>query len=184
MGYRSEVRFLRYNDCVEIWIPASVMFILGYGCHWLVWQVKVPQRQSLSLIGIFLAVLPAYFLVTRIFPSPFSLPPHAVEFTYVLLIYFSAAFVYCSSFPGIEFESTYFKMLRVLERAAENGIGKEAFSGVISNENAIEGRLISLVIGGFVCRRGENLSLTEKGKLALHVMLLPRRWMGSAKRGG
>ncbi|MBU6275163.1 MAG: hypothetical protein KGQ61_00835 [Planctomycetes bacterium] len=166
-------------------LTAFGLFTTGFVVHWLVWRVRIPLRQTASLLGIFavtlvvgLAVLtsPAAEAFGCRLGSPWEVL-HVAEF------HVAAMLAYVVAYSAIEERSPSMTILTAVADSGPGGLRRADVEGCLRGLAPLERRIDALVRDGMVDRSGDDLRITAKGRQWAATFGATRRVLGMTKGG-
>ena len=171
------------------------MFLLGYCCaalacafvlHVALWRVRVPRRQTRSLLLIFFGTLVAALALlaglsrTGGLPSEFRLGPTCLH---LLLFHAAMALAYVITYSAVEADSPSLVIVRRVAEAGAEGLSLEQIQAELNDDILLRPRLADLVRDRMVTRNGTQYAITSKGRTFAGLVILYRRLLGAGKGG-
>ncbi|MCX5785050.1 MAG: hypothetical protein NTX59_05130 [Elusimicrobia bacterium] len=165
----------------------NLIFFSFFLLHFLAWKVKLPARQTKTILIIMFSGLAASLAVFVIFPFLTILgvkaPDTPAEYISVALYVASFVLAYMITYSGIEADSPTLVMMKIIADAREKGIQTEEFFNMLNNDILVKPRLRDLIIDKMVFIREERYILTAKGKIFAEIFILYRKILGLGKGG-
>ncbi len=154
--------------------------------HFIIWRIRLPQRQLLTLLAVFccaliIGLISVYFL-SLIFSSRYS-PKDGFEYFYVALFDFSFVLTYLLSYPAIEVESPSFLIVLSIDSASATGLARASLNQIITDDLFVGNRIQSLVLGKMVQLRDGVYRITPKGLSLLKFFASFRHLVSSGASG-
>jgi hypothetical protein len=142
---------------IAIGLPA-----VAFLTHWLLWRVRIPARQTLSLLAIFLATL-----VIGLFSSAWWSPAwrftNAWEVLHVAMFHVAAMLAYVVAYSAIEERSPSMTILSRVADSGNRGQSREELQAMLVNVSPVEIRLAAMLRDGMVRDEAGSMVLTTKG---------------------
>jgi hypothetical protein len=174
---------------MRILLTSVFLIAAALSIHLCWWRVRRPARATRSLGALFAGMAVAWLAALAVLTA-LGVPASALgavsvwDVVYVLAFYVAMCLVYLITYIGIEAESPSVLILFAARRAGAQGLERADLSGVVSDEEMIDSRLLGMQQAGVVRCVGERYSLTRYGHAYLAFYLLPRFVMGVTRRGG
>lgn len=158
------------------------VFLVSIGLHVVVWRVHAPRRHTRVIVIIFLAVLAAAMgggaLIEDGAPRLAAwLPSCPAEQGQMVIVVLSLLAAYIITYSAMEADSPTLVMIRELGRAGAEGVERNHFHRVMSDDLLVVPRLEDLLRDGLARLEGECYVLTLKGRLMTGAILAHRNLM-------
>jgi hypothetical protein len=165
-------------------LSGSLLLILAYALHVIVWNIRVPQRQAVGLLLCFLAVGAAggVGLFALVAGGTLALSPLRLALTG--LFYGSASAIYFLLFSAIEADSPTLTLIGIIRRAGARGVTREQLGEGLAAQSFVQPRLDQMVADRMLLEVGGRLVVGPRGRLLGSVILSYRRLLGVRQAGG
>jgi hypothetical protein len=155
--------------------------------HILLWRVRLPSRQLMTLLSVFSAVWVLASVWILLSPGSFGLGDRvsAAGFIYFGLLYWSAALCYVITYSAMEGDSPTLSLTRHLHRTGQGGVPHEEIEEFFRQRPFVGARVTALVADGVLVEEGSGYRLSSGRYLFFRVILGYRRFVfGQVKAGG
>jgi len=164
----------------------NLVFFSFFLLHLAAWKIKLPARQTKTLLFILFGGLAAALAVFRF--SPFSLagfaPPAGLAENLSLALYVTSFILaYMITYSAVEADSPTLVMIKTIADAGEKGIEKSAFFAALNDDVLIEPRLKDLRTDRMAELKDGKYVLTQKGRLFAAIFTRYRALLGLGKGG-
>lgn len=171
---------------VLIW--SLVLFGLAFLLHVIVWKVRLPGRQTKTLLIIMFGALGAGLLV--LYAAPQASPalsgyvPHGLpRFIHIALFFTSFTLAYMITYSAIEADSPTLVMVAKIAGAGEKGLSKDAFDSALTDELLVTPRVRDLITDRMAVIEGGRYRLTPKGLFMARLFIFHRGVLRLGKGG-
>jgi len=139
----------------------------GFAIHWIWWRVRIPRRQTATLLGIFTLMLTAGLVMvtlrgTAAEPRAWELR-NAWEIAHVACFGIAAMLAYAVAYSALEERSPSMTILTRVADSGSRGQSREELQSVLLDVSPVEIRLAAMERDGMVRNNGGRLVLTPKG---------------------
>ena len=154
----------------------------------LVWRVRRPKRQYLSLVALYLGMLPIAVAVVHLValgePSVVRLLPGSVfEHANAAMLYLALTVSFGVTYSAIQADSPTMMVLLRLDLGGPAGLTKEELLSRLTNDVLVASRLDDLVAGNLISLRDGRYVIGSRGDLIARACIGFRRLM-RMERGG
>lgn len=162
------------------------LFILIFVLHILIWRVRRPEKQIISMFLIFVIIpdflILAFFCVSQITGIGLLV---LKDMLLILLLYTGLAGVYIQTYPSIQAGSPSLLIVHIIGRSKEPSNKKEIRER-IQVENFIDRRLADLEAEKLIRYREKDgsVTITRKGLILSDIFILYRRFIGMEEGKG
>lgn len=165
----------------------NLVFFFFFLAHVIVWKIRLPVRQTKTLLFILFGGLTASLAAFWRFPS-FSLaglpvPSSAAELLAVALYVTSFILAYMITYSAVEADSPTLVMIKAIADAGPAGLGREHFFSAMSDAVLVDPRLKDLLTDRMAVLGGGRYALTAKGRLFAALFMNYRALLGLGKGG-
>jgi len=170
---------------MRIALTAFGLFATAFAIHWLLWRVRIPRRQTASLLAIFSATL-VVGLVVLVAPMADAAGCRLAapwEVLHVVEFHVAAMLAYVVAYSAIEERSPSMTILTAVADSGPRGLARADAEGCLRGLAPLERRIDALVRDGMVDRSGDDLVITAKGRQWARTFGGTRRLLGMAKGG-
>jgi len=169
---------------MRVFVTAVSLFCAGVALHWIVWHVRLPKRQTRSLLLILLGSLAAampVLLCSRWLGSAW--PWRICNCAAVAQFHVAASFAYAAFYSALEGASPSMCILTCVDRAAETGCTRQELIDSVHRLGSIESRLDAMVRDEMIVQNGAVTRLTNKGSTWARAFCAWRRVLSLPKGG-
>ncbi len=171
------------------------MFLLGYCCaalacafvlHVAVWRVRVPRRQTRSLLLIFFGALVAALALLVGLSRAGGLPPTSrlgPTCLHLVLFHTAITLAYVITYSAVEADSPSLLIVLAVAEAGRDGLPVKRLEERLNDDVLVRPRLANLVRDGTIARGSDGCRLTRKGRAFIRIFIAARRVLGAGKGG-
>jgi len=150
---------------VKVACVALGLFATAFALHWLWWRVRVPQRQSATILLLFFGVLAAGLGALHVVPAlqawgPWGLWPSL----HIAIFHTAMTLAYVVAYSILEERSPSMTLLVYVADSAERGRSREDLHAVLAGLTPVETRLGAMVRDGMIETDGDGFRITPKGR--------------------
>ena len=164
-----------------------LLIALAFLLHLIIWKIRLPKRQIIALVGIFLFVL----ILGTIFLFKFSgrinwniMPSrNFFEIIQFILLFISIAAAYVVSYPAIEADSPTLVIIKAVSKAGSGGLDEDRLERMMNDDLLVIPRIKDMVSDKMVCFDGKRYKLTSKGSAMAGLFLFYRKIIKRPKGG-
>lgn len=158
---------------------------LAFVIHLIVWRIRVPKRQTKTLLQIFFAVLILGLLVLQNTPSALGFSPldSFAEYLHISLFFISITLAYMITYSALEADSPSLVMIMTIARAGSDGLSKEAFEHSMNDDLLVKPRIRDLILDQMAYLEGDKYRVTVKGALFARIFIFYRKLLNAPKGG-
>lgn len=168
-----------------IW--GNLVFFSFFLLHLAVWKVRLPSRQTKTLLFLLFSGLAAALAFFRLFPAltllGFSPPAGPPENLAVAVYVTSLILAYTITYSAVEADSPTLVMIKTIADAGEKGIAKADFFSALNDEVLVAPRLRDLLTDKMAELLDGKYALTPKGRLFAALFTYYRALLGLGKGG-
>ena len=155
------------NEIFWALLLPSVAWII----HFIIWKIRLPQRQTRALLIIFLSV---FLVAGAIYPGPFS------SLVMISFVHLSAMAAYVITYSAVEVDSP---SLLIIKLIANRSLTEAELHGILDDKILILPRLQDLVRDRHLIFSDGKYHLTGKGLALASIFIKFRTVLGAAKGG-
>lgn len=160
------------------------LFVAGFMVHWITWRIRIPRRQTATILAIMLATLPAGLLAMAILPVlQASAPCWPWEILHVAEFHIAMTLGYVVAYSALEQRSPSMTLLAYVADAGAAGRTGEQLAALLRAQRPVESRLENLLRDGWVDEAEGVYCLTGKGRRWARVFLQWQRLLRMEKGG-
>jgi hypothetical protein len=163
---------------MHILTMVGAMLVAEFLLHFIIWKVRLPKNQTLSLLIICSAVycfwLPAS--LTRMATLP--------DLVRVSLCYFPVSLSYISLYSVIEMDSPTLSLMCYIAAAGAEGVAAKDAADFLGRRPFFRARMAALFASGLVKVSNDRYVVAGQGSVAFRVILGFRKIYGSIPKGG
>jgi hypothetical protein len=153
---------------MKVFVWSIILISIAFLVHLLIWRIRLPVRQTNTLLIIFLSILLSGFGISYSgFHDPnlvLYLLTDVSEYLLVALFFIAVTFGYIITYSALEAESPSLLMVLAIYQTGEEGLKKYKLEQLMTDEVLIDPRIADLLRDRMVYRVGERYQLTSKGK--------------------
>jgi hypothetical protein len=153
------------------------LFGFAFAVHWLIWRIRIPRRQTLALLLIFLGSLLLGLWVLALMPelhAPVRSGPAA--FLQVSQFHVAMALVYIVVYTALEEQSPTLSLVKFVAEARESGRSWAELVAHLEAIQTLQSRLEAMLRDGLLSEEDGVYRLTGKGRSWARVF---RWWRGA-----
>lgn len=167
----------------------SALLILSFFIHLVLWKVRLPKRQTKTILQIFFAVLIIGILVLCNLPdSPVFMgitpPVSFAEYIQISLFFISLTLAYMITYSALEADSPSLVIVTTIANAGPNGLDKKYFDELMNDDILVKPRIRDLLLNKMAEMEGDKYVLTPKGVLFARIFIVYRKIMNVSRKGG
>jgi len=147
---------------VRILTIATGLSVAAFVAHWLLWRVRIPARQTLALMAIFLATLVIGLFSSAWWPPAWRFT-NVWEVLHVAIFHVAAMLAYVVAYSALEERSPSMTILSRVADSGSLGQSREELQAMLVNVSPVEIRLAAMVRDGMVRDEAGTIVLTNKG---------------------
>jgi hypothetical protein len=168
---------------MAVFLSASILLAIAFGAHVIWWRLKVPRRQSLALLMLFLTTAVCGFTVihaVEVFPGQLTLP----RLLLAVLLFGSVFVVYLILFSAMEEDSPSLTLIRLISEAGPIGIHRNDLVRAVKGHSYIKVRIDLMVSDRMAVETPTGLRLASQGLWLSRVVLFYRKLLSRKIVGG
>jgi len=146
---------------------AVTIFAVGFTLHWLWWRVRIPRRQSATLLVIFSGTLVAGLVALSLHAADgeqrFWVLRNAWEAAHVACFCVAAMLAYVVAYSALEERSPSMTILTRVADSGQRGQSREELQAMLLDVSPVEVRLAAMLRDGMVREEADSAVLTPKG---------------------
>jgi hypothetical protein len=167
----------------------STLYITAFFIHLVIWKIKLPKRQTKTILQIFFAVLFVGILVLWNLPDNpvfwgMSPPVSIAEYIHISLFFISLTLAYMITYSAVEADSPSLVIVTTIANAGQNGLGKKKFDEYMNDNILVKPRIRDLLLNKMVVMDEDRYVLTPKGALFARIFIIYRKIMNVSRKGG
>ncbi len=140
------------------------LFLAALLLHWIVWRIRIPQRQTAALLVILLGSLPAGLAAAALVPGLVFLGPIGIwEVVHIATFHVALSLAYIVAYTAIEGRSPSMALLVYVADSRGRGRTREELESLLRGENPVAARLEAMLRDKMVVERGGRFVLSAKG---------------------
>jgi hypothetical protein len=170
-----------------IWGGGS--FLFAFLLHLAVWRIRLPERQTKTLLLIMFAVLGAGLLFLKVFgPGAavlcgWPVPVTAGDYLHLALLNISLIFSYMITYSALEADSPSLVIALTVAAAGPAGIPEADLSGFVNDDRLVKPRIKDLLLDRMAYLENGKYYLTPKGRIFAVLFITYRSLLGRGKGG-
>jgi hypothetical protein len=152
------------------------LFLAAFLIHWLLWQVRVPKRQTRALLLIFLGSLLVSVVGVLFLPNSQRWAPiHFWEWVQVVLFHVSLSLAYIVIYSTLEEHSPTLTLVKYVADAGERGRSQDDLETFVEGIQSLGSRLHAMRRDAMITEERRVFRLTAKGSGWARVFQFWRR---------
>jgi hypothetical protein len=160
------------------------LFCAGFLAHWIVWRIRVPRRQSATILLIMLLALPVGLATVAIVPALYPYAPRwPWEVLHLAEFHIAMTLAYIVAYSALEQRSPSMTILSHVARVGTAGRTREELEELLRSNRPVEVRFESLVRDGLMHEVDGSYHLTTKGRRWAWLFLQWRQLLKLEKGG-
>ena len=164
------------------------LFLSAFFIHLLIWRVRLPNKQTRSLLLIFFGALALWTIPLWLFPllySKIGLPAVTLtEYLHTIFLFISLTFAYITTYSGIEVDSPSLVMVMIVKKAGRDGIMKDDFENALTDDILVKPRVRDLVRDNMAYPVNNKYKITRKGVRIARLFIFYRKILKATDKGG
>ena len=173
---------------MKVLVFGSLLFILAFVLHLVIWKIRLPRRQVKTMLQIFFITLIAGVSALWNAPSSFTFmgipsPSSLWECLHITLFFISLTLAYMITYSALEADSPSLVMIMTIHKSEPEGLDRDRFSALMSDDTLVIPRIKDVLLDRMVYMDGNRYCLTEKGKLMARMFIFYRALI-KAPEGG
>lgn len=154
------------------------LFGIAFLLHIVVWKIRLPQRQFLTLLVIFGVVFLGWLCVLAARPLPFWDTLHTA------LFYISTSLCYVVLYSAFNLDSPTLSLMRFIAETRAEGRSAAEVTAFLARRPFVKGRLGQLLTSAAVREENGRYVMAGKGSPGFRFILGYRKLYGSIPKGG
>ena len=170
-----------------IWGGGS--FLFSFFIHLAVWRIKLPKRQTKTLLLLMFSVLGAALLLLRAYGAHLALlsglavPVSVGDYLHLALLNISLILSYMITYSALEADSPSLVMVMTVAGAGPEGITKSDFKYFVNDDKLVKPRIKDLVLDKMAWLESGRYRLTPKGRMLARLFIFYRALLGRGVGG-
>ncbi len=163
-----------------------VLFVVCFLTHVIIWRLRHPKHQALTLCVIFFVVPVLCNIVvfngfdnngqSAIIKHLFSLG--VGDLLLICLLHFALSAAYIFSYPAAQAGCPTFIILAIIKSSMPHGVTRDEVLTYFSEQQLFDSRIDDLVDEKLIVNKDEWLEITKKGRLILSAFSTLRKAFG------
>lgn len=170
---------------MRVFLIALALAGTGFLLHWIWWRIRIPARQTMSLLATFSLVLCVGLVATSaqlaLVPPQYRLT-NLWETLHVAGFHVAVMLAYVVAYSAIEERSPSMTLLSRVAAAGAGGVSRNELQTLLTRVSPVEIRIKAMLRDGMVSG-DHDFSLTQKGLAWAQVFSAYRRFLGFTKGG-
>ena len=167
----------------------SALFISAFLIHLVLWKIRLPKRQTKTILQIFFAVLIIGILVLCNLPdSPvfwgITPPVSFAEYIQISSFFISLTLAYMITYSALEADSPSLVIVTTIANSGPSGLDKKCFDELMNDNVLVKPRVRDLLLNKMVEMDEDRYVLTPKGALFARIFIIYREMMNVSRKGG
>lgn len=164
------------------------LFCVAFLLHVLIWKIRLPKRQTRTLLQIFFGTLLVglftLWSAKFILQIEVSMPGNCSEYLHIALFVTSLTLAYMITYSALEADSPSLVMVMRIAKAGTDGLEKTRFNQLMTDDILIIPRIQDLLRDKMVYVKGGKYKLTAKGVLFARIFMIYRQLLNVHRKGG
>jgi hypothetical protein len=154
------------------------LLFVGFATHWLLWRVRIPKRQTMTLLAVFMGVLFAAITVAWLVPQTGTWAPASIwEVAQVAILYVGISLGYIVAYSTLEAQSPALGLVKFVADAGAQGRSRADLCAHLEGAEPLQTRLQAMLRDGLLREENHIYRLTAKGRSWGQVFLVWRRFL-------
>ncbi len=163
---------------MTIFLVFSGLLIVAWVLHVIVWRLRPPRNHTIGLLRLFVLVLAAGLVGSRV-----ALDMGWMQLAHGGLLYVATMLAYIAFYCAIEEDSPSLRIIEALNAEDGTSVSHADLRLLISHDGFVGTRINLMRDTGLLVERDGYLNLTDKGRRFVALFDLPARILGIAKGG-
>jgi hypothetical protein len=168
---------------MAVFLSTSVLLAVAFAVHLIWWRLKVPRRQPLALLVLFLAVAVCGFATIHA-ADPFAGELPLPRLLLAVLLFGSICVVYLILFSAMEEDSPSLTLIRLISEAGSRGIHRTELLKAVEGHSYIKVRIDMMISDGMAVETATGLRVASQGLWLSSLVLFYRKMLARRKVGG
>ena len=165
------------------------LFFLAFLLHLIIWKVRMPKRQTKTILQIFFGVLISgiiflYIKQPALLKGDFFSFESFIEYFHISIFFTSLTLGYIITYSALEADSPSLVMIMLILDAGPSGLDIGAFTQRLNDDLLVKPRIEDLLRDKLVCMDGEKYLLTPKGNSFVTIITFYRKLINLPVKGG
>ncbi len=140
------------------------LFLAAFLLHWIIWRIRIPQRQTAALLVILLGALPVGLAAVLLLPAlQFLAPLGFWEVMHVAEFHVALSLAYIVAYSALEGRSPSMALLVYVADSRGQGRTRAELEALLRSQRPVESRLEAMLRDDMVSESGGVYRLTAKG---------------------
>ena len=164
-------------------------FLVSFFIHLAVWRIKLPKRQTKTLLLIMFCALGAVLLLLRAYGSSLAwlyglpCPVTAGDYLHLALLDISLILSYMITYSALEADSPSLVIAMTVAGAGPGGMAESEFNEFVNDDKLVKPRIRDLVLDKMAYMDNGKYRLTSKGFIFARLFIFYRALLGRGKGG-
>ncbi len=164
-------------------------FLVSFLIHLAVWRIKLPKRQTKTLLLIMFFILGAALLLLRASGSSLArlyglaVPVTPGDYLHLALLNISLILSYMITYSALEADSPSLVIALTVAGAGPRGIAESEFNDFVNDDKLLKPRIRDLVLDKMASLDNGKYRLTPKGIVFARLFIFYRVLLGRGKGG-
>ncbi|GJQ57648.1 MAG: hypothetical protein D8M57_00215 [Candidatus Scalindua sp. AMX11] len=165
------------------------LFASAFVIHFVLWKIRLPNRQIKAILQIFFTVLVVGILLLWSVPDTsifcgIAPPTSFAEQIHISLFFISLTLAYMITYTALEADSPSLVIMTAINDAGPDGLDKKCFDKLMNDDILVKPRIRDLLLNKKVKMDGDRYVLTPKGVLFAQIFITYRKIMNVSHKGG
>lgn len=169
---------------MAVFVAGVGLFAIAFMFHVAAWNFRVPRRQAVTLLLIFLTAGAVGALGLWIFNGSWGFTLTPLRLVLAVLLYFSNCAFYFLLFSAIEVDSPTMTLIGLIRRGGSQGISHEQLAQKIASRSFVRPRLEQMIHDGMLVQIQDRLYPGARGRMLAALVLYYRKMLGQRHAGG
>ena len=164
-------------------------FLVSFFIHLAAWRIKLPKRQTKTLLLIMFYALAAVLLLLRTYGGALALssgcpvPVTAGDYLHLALLNISLILSYMITYSALEADSPSLVIALTVAGAGQGGMAESEFNSSVNDDKLVKPRIKDLVLDRMAYVADGKFHLTYKGVIFARLFIFYRALLGRGKGG-
>jgi hypothetical protein len=168
---------------MAVFLSAFGLFAVALVVHLVWWRLKVPHRQSLTLVTLFLTIAVCGFALinaTDLFSVQLAVPGLLLA----ILLFGSLCVLYLILFSALEADSPSLTLVWLIADAGRRGVHGDELMRAMEQHSYVQNRIDQMIRDGMAVETDAGLRLASQGFWLSSLVLLYRKMLARRHLGG
>jgi len=175
---------------MKVLIHGCLIVTVSFAVHYVIWKIRIPERQIKSILSIFFGILGICVLLQVVLLHNYGVPRLAEvlladlsERLHVILFVTSMTLAYMITYTAIEADSPSLVMITRISSMGSQGFDRNDFDVSMNDELLVLPRINDLLLDKMAVLEQGRYRLTLKGRVFAKIFIYYRRLLNAGIGG-